>query len=319
MLRRHRTLGGLVLLAGLGIVAIALRGASPRAVLWRAHLVSLVADRDTDVRNNLLRDAGDPFALRRLLLSTPATGADAETWRAFTGLASAPRPDYEALDATAAALPAELPRGAEAAYRYLHLWSYWQRNRSGSASAGLAHLLGQHLPAARAAAALGRGAGERGEVQLAIPGLVRSAAAGGRLRYSLRRLQPLVTGRLAMEFELEMAAPVTARTEILACAAAGADFLAFALLPEGASEITTPQAVIGGPGPWLDAGRYRVRIVWDAAAEEATLLVEQGERPFVLRAAGAQALLEPAGEIELRFTALEGPRVSNVVVSAAAR
>ncbi len=308
-------IGILLVLAGL---ALALRAENPGALLWRARLASLVHDRDSDVRNNLLRDRGDPFALRRRLLAAPAAGADRDAWRAFVSAAAAPRPDYDAIERTVAALdPALLPRGAADAYRYLQLWSFWQRNRVGSAAVTLERLVGSGHPAARAAARLGEAAGPGATVQLVLPGPVRSASAGSAApRFRLRRLLALATRRLAIDGVLELEAAPAARTEILALSAAGQEFARLALLPGGETEVVTARATVRAPGPWRTAGRHRLRLLWDGPAEE--VLVELAGEPE-LRAPGALAPLEPPAEIELRFTAAAAATLRDVVVAASPR
>ncbi len=320
MLRRLLRITAALALVALCAFALALRGGSERALSWRAHLRSLIADRDADLRNNLLRDSGDPFALRRRLLAAPAAGADRETWHAFAAAAAAPRPDYAVIDATLEGLEAlNAPRGGRDAYRYLALWSFWQRNRSGSAAVMLAGLQASGLPAATAAATLAATAGADGEVQLAVPGQLRSASAGGRLRYRLRRIQPLNTRRMAVSFDIVLGAPLAARTPAITFSAAGEEFLSLALLPAGESELTTPRAVVRGPAPWRQSGRHRVLLVWDAVEEEATLGVLGGNESMRVRAPGAIAPLEPPSEIELRFEAPGSAEFMELVVATAPR
>jgi hypothetical protein len=319
VLRRLLRIAVAVVLVALCAFALALRGESDRAVFWRAHLRSLAADRDADVRNNLLRDGGDPFALHRLLLAAPAAGADRATWNAFAAAAAAPRTDYTTIDATLETLESlAAPRGARDAYRYLALWSFWQRNRSGSAAVMLAGLRASALPAANAAAALAAAAGADGEVQLAVPGPLRSAGAGGRLRYRLRRILPLNTRRVAVAIDVVLGAPLAARTTAMTFSAGSDEFVSLALLPAGESELTTPRAVIRGPAPWQEAGRHRILLVWDSVAEEATLSMAGGES-YRVQAPGAIAPLEPPAEIELRFEAPGSAELVDLVVATAPR
>jgi hypothetical protein len=317
-MRRRTVLVAIAILLVLAGLALALRADAALAQLWRARLASLALDRDGDVRNNLLRDGGDPFALRRRLLAAPAAGPDREAWRAFVSAAAAPRPDYEAIDGAVAALaPATLPRGAADAYRYLQLWSFWQRNRAGSGAVTLEALIASGHPAAGAAARLAAGAGPGGAVQLVLPGAVRTAGAGARApRFRLRRLRPLATGRLAIDATLELEAPAAEGAEILALSAAGADFARLAILPGGETEVATAGATVRAPGPWAAPGPHRLRMVWDGPAEE--IIVELAGRPE-LRAPGARASLEPPVEIELRFAAAAAARLRDVVVAASSR
>lgn len=317
MRARGLTLVVIASLLGLAAIALWLRADSTNGWLWRARLVSLVADRDADVRNNLLQDGGDPFALRRRLLAAPAAGGDAEAWRDFAAAAAAPRPGFEAMEAAAARLEdASLPRGAADAYRYLLLWSYWQRNRIGSAAATLDELRAAGLPAAASAARLAEAAGERGTVQLVIPGSARGASAGaGGTRYKLRRLLQLATLRLAVEGTLDLSSPPASRLELATFSVNGQDFARFAILPGGESEIVTPRTRVRGPGPWFAGGSHPVSMVWDAAAEEATIVA--GET--VLRAPGAVAALEPPAEIEVVLANAAPALLRDVVVAAAPR
>jgi hypothetical protein len=315
-MRRRTLLIAIALLAGVVALAIIGRGGSPNARIWRARLVSLAVDRDGDVRNNLLADRGDPFALRRRLLAAPASGGEETSWRQFVAAAAAPRPDYDAIDRAMAELDmSAMPRGAVAAYRYLHLWTFWQRNRPGSAAATLAELRAADGAAAAVEGAdrLLEGVGEDGAVQLALPGVLRPAgAAAGGARFRLRRLQPLATRRLAIAWT-QISAPAV-RTELVVFSVAGVDFARLATLPEGILEIVTPRAtLVGGPETAIGDGA-RVRLLWDAVAEE--VIVETG-RGVELRAPGAIAALEPPVEIELHFPAVALLR--DVVVAASPR
>jgi hypothetical protein len=303
-MRRRILLVAIALLLGVVALAVIARGGSASARIWRARLVSLAVDRDGDVRNNLLADRGDPFALRRRLLAAPASGGDEPAWREFAAAAAAPRPDYDAIDGVMAGLDASaLPRGAGDAYRYLHLWTFWQRNRPGSAAATLSELRAADgaAPAVEGADRLLEGVGEDGAVQLALPGVLRPAggAAGG-ARFRLRRLQPLSTRRLAITWTAQLAAPPTARLELFVLSVAGVDVAKLATLPEGILEIVTPRATLVGGTETAIGDGARVRLRWDAVAEE--VIVESG-RGGELRAPGAIAPLEPPVEIELYFPA----------------
>lgn len=317
-MRRRILLIAIALLVGVVAFAVIGRGGSANARIWRARLVSLAVDRDGDVRNNLLADPGDPFALRRRLLAAPASGGDETTWREFVAAAAAPRPDYDAIDRVMAGLDATaLPRGAGEAYRYLHLWTFWQRNRPGSAAATLAELRAAEAAAAAVEGAdrLLEGVGENAAVQLALPGVLRPAGgtAGG-ARFRLRRLLPLATRRLVITWTARLSVAPAARTELMVLSAAGVDFARLAILPGGAIEIVTPRATItGGPEAAIDDGA-RTRLLWDSVAEEVN--VETG-RGIELRAPGAIAPLEPPVEIELYFPAVGLLR--DVVIAASPR
>jgi len=317
-MRRRILLIAIALLVGVMALAVIGRGGSVNARIWRARLVSLTVDRDGDVRNNLLADPGDPFALRRRLLAAPASGGDETTWREFVAAAAAPRPDFDTIDRVMAGLDAAaLPRGAVDVYRYLHLWTFWQRNRPGSAATTLSE-----LRAADGAAAAVEGAdrllgdiGVDAAVQLALPGVLRPAggAAGG-ARFRLRRLLPLATRRLAVGWTAQRSPATAARTELAVLSAAGVDFARLAILPGGAIEIVTPRATVtGGPETAIGDGA-RTRLLWDAVTEE--VIVETGQG-VELRAPGAIAPLEPPVEIELYFPAVALLR--DVVIAASPR
>jgi hypothetical protein len=317
-MRRRTLLIAIALLAGVVALAVIGRGESADAPIWRARLGSLAVDRDGDVRNNLLADRGDPFALRRRLLAAPASGGEETSWREFVAAAAAPRPDYDSIDRAMAGLdPSTLPLGTIDAYRYLHLWTFWQRNRPGSAATTLAELRAAEggEAAVEGADRLLEGVGEDGAVQLALPGVLRPAgAAAGGARFRLRRLQPLATRRLAISWTAQLSAPPPARTELVVVSAAGVDFARLAILPGGILEIVTPRATLaGGPDTAIGDGA-RVRLLWDAAAEE--VIVETG-RGVELRAPGAIAPLEPPVEIELHFPA--AALLRDVVVAASPR
>ena len=317
-MRRRILLIAIALLVGVVAVAVVARGGSASARIWRARLVSLTVDRDGDVRNNLLADRGDPFALRRRLLAAPASGGDETAWREFVAAAAAPRPDYDAIDAVIAGLDeSALPRGAVEAYRYLHLWTFWQRNRPGSAATTLSELRADESVAAAVEGAdrLLEGVGEDAAVQLALPGALRPAGgAGGGARFRLRRLLPLATRRLAITWTAQLPVAPAARTELAVLSAAGVDFARLAILPGGAVEIATPRATVtGGPEAAIGDGA-RTRLLWDAVAEE---VIVETARGVELRAPGAIAPLEPPVEIELQFPAVALLR--DVVIAASPR
>jgi len=313
---RRALLSGIALFVAVLALVFLARGGSSGARLWRARLASVAVDRDGDVRNNLLAEGGDPFALRRRLLAASTSAADATTWHDFTAAAAAPRPDYEAIDRTVAALePDRLPRGAADAYRYLQLWSFWQRNRPGSAAATLEALAGAGREVLEGAGSLAREAGTDGAVQLVVPGPVRAAgAAGGGPHYRLRRLLPLATRRLAISWSVPQESAPAVRTELVVLSVGDVEFIQLALLPDGAFEIVTPSATVRGPSPTSAGSSGRVRLVWDAAAEEAILTTADGVE---LRAPGASAPLEPPTEIELSLPGIAVLR--DVVVAAAPR
>jgi hypothetical protein len=317
-MRRRILLIAIALLVGVVALAVVARGGSASARIWRARLVSLAIDRDGDVRNNLLTDREDPFALRRRLLAAPASGGDETAWRELAAAAAAPRPDYDAIDGVLAGLDASaLPRGAADAYRYLQLWTFWQRNRPGSAAATLAELRASKGAAAAVEGAhrLLEGVGEGAAVQLALPGVLRPAggAAGG-ARFRLRRLLPLATRRLAITWTAQLPVAPGTRTELAVLSAAGVDFARLAILPGGAIEIVTPRATVtGGPEAAIGDGA-RTRLLWDSVTEE---VIVETARGIELRAPGAIAPLEPPVEIEVYFPAVALLR--DVVIAASPR
>ena len=240
----------------------------------------------------------------RLAFGARPDPAERAAWREFALAAAAPRPDYARLDREIERLDAAGDAAPEAAdaYRYVHLFSLWQRRLPGRGATALQALAARGLPAAEELERWAAAAGPGGRMLVVVPG--RAGGVGPDVpprRVVLRRIEPLATRALAVDFELELGGPAAAPAALVALVANDAPIFELGLAADGAATLRTALAEARVPGPWARGGRYQVRLVWRRPEERVDLEIWQGPaRLRALSALGARAAA-PRGEMVLRL------------------
>ncbi len=249
-------------------------------------------------------------ALAHLRLATGVRpdAAERAAWREFALAAAAPRPDYALLERTiesqenAADGAAPAAVGAGDAYRYLHLFSLWQRRLPGRGATALEALAARGYPAAAELRRWADAAGPRGEMLVVVPGRAAALGGGGSpRRVPLRRVEPLGTGALAIDLDVQIAGPPRAPLAVAALLAAETAIFELAVLPDGETALRTPHVEARAPGPWARGGRFHVHLVWNRPEERVELEIRQG--PALLRsiAAPAARAAAPRGELAVQL------------------
>jgi hypothetical protein len=241
------------------LLAAALAQAARLAVRrWRRDAVWVVA-------SLLLALAGAAHV--RLALG-PRTDAEERTrWRAFASAATSPTPGHALLDREMRRFEETPDASAGDPYRYLYLWSLWQRNRAGKALAQLDLLATRGYPAARELVELGKLAGPGGTIRLAVPGALLGRG-DSELRFHLRGERALFAKRVVIVADVTLLAPPGGERPLLALLA-GPTVMARLDLRDGDTVLITPAVELQVPASW--AGRQVLRFTWDGPSEEVTV------------------------------------------------
>lgn len=263
-----RLLAVVLMAAALALaVRLAARGgrrpASARGLSWNGILLAASAVLALAVAFHLRLAAGP---------RTEAT--ERAAWRTFAGAAAAPTPDHALLDRRIQRLVAQPAGGADPhdPYRYLYLWSLWQRNRAGRAQALLEALAARGYPAAKALIELGETAGPGGTIRLALPGVLMGRA-DSELRLRLRGERAVAVRGLAVIAELRLQEPATGPVVAIL---AGPSVMARLDLLDGDSVVSTPAVEMRAPAGW--SGRRGLRFTWDGSQERALVETARGAR-----------------------------------------
>lgn len=321
----------LALAAMAALLALAVRAAAGRP---RRRLETTGASPPTD--RGLAAAALAVLALAtafhlRLATGRPPDAEERAVWRKFAGAAVAPTPDHTLIDremrrleqSPAAALGAAGPADA---YRYLHLWSLWQRHRPGRAHTTLTTLAARGYPAAAELIELGQGAGPGGTIRFALPGVLLGRA-DSELRLRLRGERALFARRVVVSAELTVP---SAASGPLAAIVAGPTTIVRLDLQDGNSVLSTPAVEVTAPAGW--SGRRDLRLTWDGLQERALLeICSRGRHAPPLVAPGAAPASYADDELAVAFAAQgtggtgtaavagSGVVVANVFVASAPR
>lgn len=320
-------LGRLLALAAMAaLLALALTAASGRPRRRPERADSAPAGRGLAAAALAVLALATAFHLR-LATGPPPDTVERASWRKFAGAAVGPTPDHTLLDREMRRLeqPAAAvfdTAGPVDAYRYLHLWSLWQRHRAGKAHTVLTTLAARGYPAAAELIELGQAAGPGGTIRFALPGVLLGRA-DSELRLRLRGERALFARRVVVTAELT--APPEASGP-LAAIVAGPTTMVRLDLEGGSSVLSTPAVELTVPAGW--SGQHDLRLTWDGLEERA--LLEIGSRSrygLPLTAPGAAPASYSDDELAVAFApqrtggsaAGSGVVVANVFVASAPR